>query len=509
LGRQEAAIASYNDLLAARPDDIDIRNSRASALKSAGRLREALADCDIVLDTRPQHVGALVNRGNIFLDLRRPEDAIRDLRRAHELHPQAHDIHTNLIFALNFDVCATVESLAKERADWASHLRLSADANHPNERSADRKLRIGYVSSLFRHQASAYAFGGVIVHHDPEQFEIICYSDTVSEDDFSQHFRRRSHKWRRTADLSDEQLVALIRKDRIDILVDLVGHMQGSRLRAFAMKPAPIQVTAWGEPTGTGLKEVDYLLADQVVVPTSERSLLTEQVVNLTSVLGFWSPDALPEPGPLPALERGYVTFASFNRLAKTTDQVLRLWSAILRAVPRSRLILKDRLMDEQRDVILGTLAKEGVAPDRVTLHKHLSRMEHFAEYRNVDIALDPFPHGGGMTTLEALWMGVPVLTCLGATFAGRVAASLLAAVGLEEMITRSLADYEALALKLATDPVLMAAVRAKLARNRETTALFDTTRLTRHIETAYKTMWERHQSGLAPAGFAVDRIDP
>ena len=392
LGRQEAAIASYNDLLAAQPDDIDIRNSRASALKSAGRLREALADCDIVLDTRPQHVGALVNRGNIFLDLRRPEDAIRDLRRAHELHPQAHDIHTNLIFALNFDVCATVESLAKERADWASHLRLSADANHPNERSADRKLRIGYVSGWFRHQASAYAFGGVIVHHDPEQFEIICYSDTVSEDDFSQHFRRRSHKWRRTADLSDEQLVALIRKDRIDILVDLVGHMQGSRLRAFAMKPAPIQVTAWGEPTGTGLKEVDYLLADQVVVPTSERSLLTEQVVNLPSVLGFWSPDALPEPGPLPALERGYVTFASFNRLAKTTDQVLRLWSAILRAVPRSRLILKDRLMDEQRDVILGTLAKEGVAPDRVTLHKHLSRMEHFAEYRDVDIALDPFP---------------------------------------------------------------------------------------------------------------------
>jgi tetratricopeptide (TPR) repeat protein len=213
LGRQETAIASYNDLLAAQPDDIDIRNSRASALKTAGRLREALADCDIVLDTRPQHVGALVNRGNIYLDLRRPEDATRDLRRAHELHPQAHDIHTNLIFALNFDVCAAVESLGKERADWASHLRLSADANHPNERSADHKLRIGYVSSLFRHQASAYAFGGVIVITIPNSLKSSAIPDTVSEDDFSQHFRRRSHKWRRTADLSDEQLIALIRKD--------------------------------------------------------------------------------------------------------------------------------------------------------------------------------------------------------------------------------------------------------------------------------------------------------
>jgi predicted O-linked N-acetylglucosamine transferase (SPINDLY family) len=235
------------------------------------------------------------------------------------------------------------------------------------------------VSSHFRHQAATYAFGGVIVHHDPEQFEIVCYSDTAEEDDLSAHLRNAAHKWRRTIDLSDDRLVELVRKDQIDILVDLVGHMKGNRLRVFAVKPAPIQVTAWGEPTGTGLKAIDYLFADPVVVPMSERALLAEHVADLPNFIGFWSPDALPNPGPLPAIERGYVTFGSFNRLAKIIDPVLRLWSAILRAVPNSRLALKDRLLEQQRDTIIGTLAEEGISADRVTLLGHGGRAEHFA----------------------------------------------------------------------------------------------------------------------------------
>jgi protein O-GlcNAc transferase len=394
LGHHKQAIAAYDKLLASRPHDINARNSRASALKSVGHLDEAVAEYDAVIKADPNHTEALYNRGSAYLDLGRPTEAIRDLRRALSFQPNNTEIHTSLIFALNFDTEATTASLQAERAKWAPHLRHSASGSHANERSIDRKLRIGYVSSHFRHQAATYAFGGVIVNHDPEQFEIICYSDTPEKDDLSSHLRNRADKWRRTIELSDDQLAELVRKDRIDILVDLVGHMRGNRLRAFALKPAPIQVTAWGEPTATGLKAVDYLFADPVLVPASERPLLAERIADLPNFLGFWSPHVLPDSGPLPAIERGYFTFGSFNRRAKIIDPVLRLWTAILRSVPNSHLVLKDRVLalEHARKVILGMLAEEGISADRVTLLSHGSRSAHFAAYCNIDLALDPFP---------------------------------------------------------------------------------------------------------------------
>ena len=386
---------------------------------------------------------------------------------------------------------ATPESLQTERAKWAPHLRLSASTNHLNEPSPERKLRIGYVSSHFRHQAATYAFGGVIVHHDPEQFEIVCYSDTAEEDDVSAHLRNAAHKWRRTIDLSDDRLVELVRKDQIDILVDLVGHMKGNRLRAFALKPAPIQVTAWGEPTGTGLKAIDYLFADPVVVPMSERALLAEHVADLPNFIGFWSSDALPNPGPLPAIERGYVTFGSFNRLAKIIDPVLRLWSALLRAVPNSRLVLKDRLLEHQRDTIMGVLAEEGISADRVTLHGHGGRAAHFAAYRDVDIALDPFPHGGGMTTLDALWMGVPVVTAPGRIISSRVAAATLTAAGLTDFIAADHQHYVELAVNKVNDLAYLAQLRSALRDRIAATEFGDPVRYARAVERHYRSMWQ------------------
>src|SRR4029450_12743768 len=233
LGQHEQAIASYDKLLAARPGDLHARGNRASALKSMGRLAEAAADYRPVLQSVPDDTAALFNRGNAYIDLGRPKDAIRDLRNALSLRPTDSDIHTSLIFALNFDTDATAESLQVERAKWASRLPHSAGTTHSNDPSADRRLRIRYVSSHFRHQAATYAFGGVIVHHDPDQFEVVCYSDTAADAYLPPHLRNRADKWRRSSDLSDDQLAQLVRQDQIDILVDLVGHMKGNRLRVF------------------------------------------------------------------------------------------------------------------------------------------------------------------------------------------------------------------------------------------------------------------------------------
>jgi protein O-GlcNAc transferase len=271
--------------------------------------------------------------------------------------------------------------------------------------------------------------------------------------------------------------------------------MSGHRLPLFARKPAPIQVTAWGEPTGTGLKTIDYLVSDPVLVPEQERALLAEKVLDLPNFLGFWTPDRLPEPGPLPALSRDYVTFGSFNRFAKMLDPVLRAWAQILRAVPRSRLLLKkDRQLDDaaQTVPILALLAEEGIAADRVTMLDQMSREDHFAAYRDMDIALDPFPHGGGMTTLDALWMGVPVVTWPGRIISSRLAAATLTALGLTDFIAADVEAYVALTAAKAKDLEALAALRANLRPNLAKSAIGDPAQYARAVEAAYRKMWRQ-----------------
>jgi predicted O-linked N-acetylglucosamine transferase (SPINDLY family) len=345
-----------------------------------------------------------------------------------------------------------------------------------------------------RHQAATYAFGGVIIHHDPEKFEVTCYSDTAPEDDVTHLLRGHVQKWRCTSRLSNDELSSQIRADGIDILVDLVGHMKGHRLPVFARKPAPIQITAWGEPTGTGLKAIDYIFADPILIPPVARTLLTEKVADLPNFIGFWSPEQLPEPNPLPALKSGYVTFGSFNRLSKVLPEVLQCWAAILAALPKSRLVLKDRLLDgaRQQAAILGAFANKGIVVDRVTILNQGSRASHFAGYHDIDIALDPFPHSGGMTTLDALWMGVPVVTCPGHTISSRLTAASLTAAGLKDYIALDFSNYVDLSIAKAHDIRALAELREKLRNRIENTDFGDPHRYARAVEAQYRAMWQR-----------------
>ncbi len=345
------------------------------------------------------------------------------------LDPGNAGTHSDLIFNLNFDARADIAEQQAERRRWAdAHAARFAPKNPPLPRDPDpaRRLRVGYVSAHFRAYAATYAFGGVLINHDPKQFEVFCYSDTRDKDDLTARFSARADHWRDTSGLGDDALADLIRRDRIDILVDLVGHMAGHRLLVFARKPASVQITAWGEPTGTGLATMDYLLADPVLVPAAERPLLRERVIDLPGALGFWTPEPLPEPGPLPAKERGFVTFGSFNRRAKLTAESLACWGDILKALPGSRLTLKNKAYGEagEQDMFRAGLDAAGIDPARVDVLGQTGRSQHFEAYRAIDVALDPFPHGGGMTTLDALAMGVPVVTWPGRTISSRLAAS-------------------------------------------------------------------------------------
>ena len=512
LNRSQEGLASIDRALAMRPDYPEALNYRGTILNGLHRHQEALESLDRALTVKPDYAEALNNRGVALHGLNRLQDALESHERALAIDLDPRN-HSNLIFILNFQPEATAASHQAERARWSAlhaHKFISAIPQHDNNPDPDRRLRIGYVSSHFRHQAATYAFGGVILCHDANQFDVVCYSDTVKEDDLTARFRNCVGKWHCTAGLSDGEVSNLIRTDGIDILVDCVGHMRGHRLLVFARKPAPVQVTAWGEPTGTGLKTMDYLLADRVLVPASERSLLAERVFDLPNFLGYWRPDELPEPNAPPAIANGYVTFGSFNRFIKIQDPVLRTWAAILRALPEARLLLKwnQRFLDSsQLNRVESVLQQEGVGKDRLKLVGRSERTSHFAAYQDVDIALDPFPHGGGMTTLDALWMGVPVVTWAGRTISSRLAASSLTALGLTDLIAPDAESYVKLAVSKAGDLDALARTRASLRERVARSELGDPARYTRAVETAYREMWRRWCASRRNAPADVSRL--
>ena len=472
-------------------------NNRGLALTALYRPQDALESYEKAIAIKPDFVEALNNRGNALRDLGQPQLAIKSYRQALAIRPSPTH-HSDLIFTLNFDLMASAATRHAERARWNELYAKKFSSlilPHKNVPDPGRRLRVGYVSRHFRSQAATYAFGGVLLYHDAAAFEVVCYSDTLYEDEITARLRARADRWHDTIELSDDEFADLVRNDGIDILVDCVGHMSGHRLLVFARKPAPIQVTAWGEPTGTGLDTMDYLLADPVLVPTRERALLAEQVFDLPNFLSYWAPDPLPDPSPLPAIVNGYVTFGSFSRLEKLQEPVLRSWAAILRGVPQSQLIIKgDQQLSEtgRGRRLLDVFHDHGVAPERVTLLNPTDRVNHFRAYQKIDIALDPFPHGGGMTTLNSLWMGVPVVTWSGRTISSRLAAASLTALGLTDFIAFDLEKCVSLAVAKASELDALARLRADLRQKLAESAVGDPTRYTCAVEAAYREMWRR-----------------
>jgi len=496
IGRFREAEACYREAIRAKPGLPEAHGNLGGVLNDLGYPTQAEICCRAALRLKPDFPAAHVNLGNALKDLGCLKEAAGCYREAMRIDPSCVEAHTNLIFVMNFDADVTLAEQQRERTRWfdVHGRRLAVAADHANEPDPDRRLRVGYVSAHFRHQAATYAFAPVVLGHDPERFEVFCYSDTTAEDELTQKFRAGVHSWRNTVGASDEKLAALMRADRIDILVDTVGFMSGHRLLAFARKPAPIQATGWGEPTGTGVPAMDYLLADPVFVPNSARRLLTEQVIDLPCVLAYWTPHELPEPSPLPALANGYVTFGSFNRLTKITDLVLECWAAILRRIPNARLVLKDRMLDDpgQARRISSFLGHRGVADDRLAMLGRSTRSDHFAAYRGIDIALDPFPHGGGMTTLDAAWMGVPAITCPGETMSSRLAAASLTVLGLVDFIAADRSACIDVAVAKASDLTGLSALRHSLRARMMQTPIGDSAAYTRAVESAYRAVWRR-----------------
>jgi len=495
LNRREEALASLDRALAVNPNLVEALMVRGNVLRELHRSEEALASYDKALAIRPDYVDVLYNRGVALVELRRYEEGIASYDRALAIEPDHALAGSNRIFSLDFVPGYGFAEQQEARRSWYRSLpgNLSSVVKpYANVADASRRLVVGYVSADFKKHSAAFCFGPVLTRHDQARFQVVCYSGVRVEDALTEEFRLRADKWRCVSDLSDEALAEQIRADGIDILVDLSGHSAGNRLLAFARKPAPIQVSAWGSATGTGLPAIDYLFSDPVAIPAEVRPLFAETVVDLPSLITFEPPADAPPVVALPALSRGFVTFGCLNRFNKVSQAALDSWARILQAVPGSRLLLKDAWLDNpvMQAQVRDTLARQGIGPERYELRGGTSRKYHIAAYNDVDIALDPFPHNGGMSTWESLWMGVPVVAKLGDSVASRISGAILHAVGLAEWVADGDDEYVALAVRQATDLQALAQHRRGMRARITASPAGDLDRYTRAVEAAYRKMW-------------------
>ena len=498
LGRPAEAIASYHAALRIAPDEAKPHHNLGTALRETGLLDEAIAECHRALKLKPDYAEALNNLGASLNDQGRIGEALAAYRHAIQIKPDYAAAHSNLLLGLHCLPASDARAAFREHCRWDElHARRLANeiVPHGNDRNPGRKLRIGYVSPDFRHHPVATFIEGLLAGHDRSQVEVYCYADLLREDAFSARLRTYAETWRTITGMRDEQVAELIRRDEIDILVDLAGHTSGNRLLVFARKPAPVQVTYLGYCDTTGMRAMDYRLTDAFADPpcTSEH-LHTEKLLRLPDSAWCFHPPAQPPPVEMPpSLRSNKITFGCFNARQKITAELLSTWSRLLLAVPGSRLLLKNlglrdaSVQRRMRDLLI----QAGVAGERIELVGWVPTVEeHLATYHRVDIALDTFPYHGTTTTCEALWMGVPVITLAGRTHASRVGVSLLSNIGLHECIAENADDYIRIAAQLSHDLPRLTQLRATLRHRMEASVLMDATRFARHFEAACRQMW-------------------
>jgi len=505
LGRREEAVACYRRALRLDPGNWVHPYNLGNALAELNRLEEADAAYRAALACDPARAEVLANRATKALAQQaRVEAAARDLRRAVRLHPGADALHSMHLYLLQYVPGPSARTVAQAHADWGVR---HPDPPPPTVAAPAPRLKVGFVSPDFRAHPVGFFLEPVLAHLDRAGFEATCYAHTANPDWKTERLQRLSDRWVWTTGLDDRALERQIRADGIHVLIDLAGHTFGNRLAVFARRPAPVQATWAGYVGTTGLPAMDYLISDARQSPPGAESLATEAIVRLPDAYVVWGPpEDAPEPAPPPLLARGHPTFGSFNTLLKLNGATAELWARLLVAVPGARLLLRTPQLEDAgtRERVRALFAARGVDPARLDLRGGLPHREFLAAYADVDVALDPFPYSGGLTTLEALWMGVPVVTRGGERFCSRHSTTHLTSAGLEDLIADGADTYVATAAGLAADPARLADLRAGLRARLRASPACDAARFTRGLESALRFLWQRHAAGQPPAGFSL-----
>ncbi len=467
-----------------------------ASLQKQYRYGEALVVYKHALKLKKENSHVYNNIGEILKLMGDPEGAVQSFRHAQKL--LAKDVcHSNILLSLNYFDCEDPIEVFQEHQSWGRRFGNLRAGRHKfaNVIDTERQLRIGYVSADFRDHSVAWFLEPILAHHEKKMFHITCYSAVAIPDDTTARLHGQVDEWRNIFKQPDEQVVGQIRNDGIDILVDLSGHTVGNRLKMFTHKPAPVQITYLGYPNTTGIHAIDYRLTDSWADPPGMTDqYYCEKLERLPQGFLCYQPPAdAPEVGLSPFTNNGYITFGSFNNLAKITPAVVSAWAAILKKLPNARLLIKTHSFADPgtREIYQTLFNDAGVDAGRVELRGPANTTPyHLSMYGEIDIALDPFPYNGTTTTCEALWMGVPVMVVAGETHAGRVGVSLLSQVGLDEYIAGNVDEYISKAVQLAEHVVTVQHSRKALRDRVANSALCDAESFTHALEKIYRKMW-------------------
>ena len=489
----DRAIEIYRTAIEIDPENVSAHSNLGTALYGTHQFPGALESYRRALELKPDFAEAYSNLSVIYADQGKIDEAIEALKKAVELKPSFSVAHSNLICQMELANNA-VEEVQNERRKWAARHANPISHTHKRavtDRNPDRRIRVGYVSADFRRHSAMSVFTSLLCGYDREKFAVYAYSNNHYVDEVTQRFQKSVDDWRDVADMNDDSLDTLIRADKIDILVDLAGHTAGNRLLAFARKPAPIMLN-WG--AGTGMDAMDGVLADPVLLPKDERKYYAEKVHYIPQLFSVTNEDPYPDVGPLPALKNGHITFGAFNRISKVSRRVVQVWAHIMKSVPGSRFLLKTTELSDPatEKKYLDYFAEEGIGEDRVDTQGRTSWVEHVAQYNDCDIHLDTFPQTGGVTTLESLMMGCPVLTLAWPSMPGRATASMLTEIGLTDWIEDTEAGYIHSAVKKAKDIESLSDVRNGLRDRVNGSVLGNPDQFTKSVEKVYLELFNK-----------------
>lgn len=504
--KSDEAITCYQKAIAIKGDFATAQSNLGNLYKDSGHLEQAHACFMAAIASNPQYAEAHNNLATLYKDLGRFDQCVKSFHKALSIDPNYSDAHSNLLLSEQYRAGHNADTLRLLHEEWdarhAQHLAEESQ-NHPNARDPDKTLRIGFVSADLRRHPIGYFLIGLLSNINGRGMEVTCYSDGKS-DDLSERLQSASRHWVNCQGMADAGLDQLIRGDQIDILFDLAGHTAHNRLTLFARKVAPVQVSWAGYVGTTGLRAMDYLLSDAHYTPPRAHYSYTEKIINMPhAYVCYEAPSYAPAVGPLPWRENGYVTFGCFNNSCKINDHVMALWLQILQAVPNSRLLLKykglDHHLNSQR--ILSFFTDRGIQPERLRLEGGCKHRKFLDSYNHIDIALDTFPYSGGLTTCEALWMGVPVISVPGDTFASRHSCSYLNVVGLSELLAGDHQQYVKLAVDLAGNPGRLGTLRATLRARMAASAICDGPQFAADFTSRMRHIWKDWCDSAPPGG--------